>query len=575
VSDYWQKRLREYRATRRGVLAVAGSASAAAILAACGSGGSSSSSSGGGGQGASSASSSAASQPKAPGGSFSPGDGTAQPGGRYVFTATTVANFNPVAEWADGTNLGGAQVYDRPVTSREDSRHYVLEALASAETPDPLTLVMKLKPATYHNLPPVNGRAVKASDIVATQQYISTETRAFDRTFQRDFLDKAEAPDDLTVIYHMKKPNGYLFSQSMLGSGTSQPIVPQETIEGLYTNKQIGSGPYYVDSAQLGVDYVYKKFDKYHEASKGLPYIAEREVKFMTDNAALEAAFRANQIDRLLAPSATQMDSLPKDMGDKIRAFQVPGFATFDWMLNMSKPLPWQKDVRVREAFWRLTNRQQILDLALGGKAALSVGLMPPGLKLYQLDPKDVDSYYTEDVAKAKQLLAAANFDLNKEWELFTQFPGSYQEQSALVWQQQVQRAGIKTRIATVAGSAQLFQRWTDNDWELQVQSGPGSDSPGQALRLQHSKSWSDTFKNFALFDPAIDAQIEKAEQLTNIDENIKLVKQIQMDCIKQFTSCYQLATINQFFMIRGRVQNFDLTVVNPVYRNEMWLKQT
>ena len=50
-------------------------------------------------------------------------------------------------------------------------------------------------------------------------------------------------------------------------------------------------------------------------------------------------------------------------------------------------------------------------------------------------------------------------FDLNKEWELFTQFPGSYQEQSALVWQQQVQRAGIKTRIATVAGSAQLFQR--------------------------------------------------------------------------------------------------------------------
>ena len=294
----------------------------------------------------------------------------------------------------------------------------------------------------------------------------------------------------------------------------------------------------------------------------------------MTDNAAIEAAFRAGQVDRMLAPSSTQMDALPKDMGDKVRAFQVPGFATFDFMLNMTKPFPWKSDVRVREAFWRLTNRQQISDLAMGGKAALSVGLLPPGLKLYQLETKDVDSYFSEDVAKAKQLLSAANFDLSKEFDLFTQFPGSYQEQGALVWQQQIARAGIKTKISTVTGSAQLFQRWTDNDWDIQVQSGPGSDSPGQALRLQHSKSWSDTFKNFALMDPAIDAKIEKSEQITKIEDNIAAVKDVQMDCIKAFSSCYHLATINQFFMLRNRVQNFDLTVVNPVYRNEMWLKQ-
>ena len=77
------------------------------------------------------------------------------------------------------------------------------------------------------------------------------------------------------------------------------------------------------------------------------------------------------------------------------------------------------------------------------------------------------------------------------------------------------------------------------------------------------------------LKDPTIDAMIEKAEKTPDFQENVKLVKQAQLEAIKKYTSYYNIVTAIARQFLNSKVQNFEIEPSNTaMHRADLWIKK-
>src|SRR5262249_6542598 len=161
-----------------------------------------------------------------------------------------------------------------------------------------------------------------------------------------------------------------------------------------------------LESYENNVRYLFRRFEGWREAAQGRPFIDERELRILIDPAAQESAFRSEQIHWWIPPLAPVAETLKKDLGGKLSIDEYLSLSMVPCPANVHKP-PFN-DVRVREAVYRILNRQQYLDLLDGGKGKVPPGLLSAGLEEYQLDPKQTEKYFKQDPRAARQLLEAA-----------------------------------------------------------------------------------------------------------------------------------------------------------------------
>ena len=360
MDSYWNKVVNG-RVSRRRLLALAGMGTAsAAFLAACGGGsdddGGTDSDSGAGGGGEAKTSTGISK------GYLKAGTNGAKTGGMMGFIYTDSPNLDILTNALEYAGMSGQYVYDHLISSRSnENAPYVLEAAEALEQPDETTIRFKLRPGmTYHNIAPVNGRAVKASDIVAVQNHVKTLTGA-ESSFQNTILDKAEAPDDNTVIYKLKAPTAYLFTSRLLGSpwpagdhSAGDLRQPGDSTAG--RQRAVPCSTQWVISNR----YHYTRFDKYHGRGKpGTCHTATlTDVLILQDDAPRQAAFRSEQV-HYYQPAAGAFKETASAMGSLATPIEWIGLAPYTWNFGMQQGRgPWANptDIRMRQAGYRLTN---------------------------------------------------------------------------------------------------------------------------------------------------------------------------------------------------------------------------
>jgi peptide/nickel transport system substrate-binding protein len=344
----------------------------------------------------------------------------------------------------------GFTVFDHMWYVPTDTGVRELFLATSVEQPDPLTIICKIGDAVFHNKQPVNGRAVTAADIAASYKMFAQQLPVgFD--YLHDVMQDVVAVDDHTVKITQKRPWAWAFTSSNAGSPWTSSILPQEILDksDFLAKDAIGSGQWVLASHDNGANVKLRKFDKFRQFAgtrsvPGQPYLDGIDFKLIADGAPGLAAFKAGQIDTYGFQNKTESEDTKSTLGDKI---VVGSDLARDYFVLMLKYEPPFNDIRVRQAFNLLIDRDEIMQLMEEG-SALKCPPVPPAHLKYQLPESDSDlqSYFKHDVAEAKKLLDAAGFDYSQTIE-FKHSVRPSDAQVSQILQQQLKAGGVKTNL--------------------------------------------------------------------------------------------------------------------------------
>jgi len=373
--------------SRGRIAATAGLAASALVLAACG------------------------------GGSNDSGDSGSGGGTLTIGTTDKVTTLDPAGSYDNGSFAVMNQVFPFLMNTPLGSPDVEPDIAESAEFTSPTEYTVTLKP----NLKWANGNDLTSSDVKFTfdrQLAIADENGPSSLLYN---LDSTEAPDDTTVVFHLKSENDQVFPQIL--SSPAGPIVDEDVFSAtaLTPDQDIVDGkafhgPYTITSYDFNNLVSYKAYPDY-QGLLGAPKTETVNVKYYADASNLKLDIQEGNIDvAFRSLSATDIDDLRGN--DKVKVVDGPGgelryivfnFNTQPYGATTPEADP-AKALAVRQAVADLIDRQEIADQVYKGTYTPVYSFVPDGLTgaTEPLKDKYGDGKGGPDAAKAAEALKAA-----------------------------------------------------------------------------------------------------------------------------------------------------------------------
>jgi peptide/nickel transport system substrate-binding protein len=301
------------------------------------------------------------------------------------------------------------------------------------EIPDPLTYLFHLHQGVkFHD-----GRTLTAHDVKWTFDSLLSGKIRSTRGAAYRFVDRIDAPDDFTVIFHLKEPDAALLwnlSEGAVG------IVPYGSGDEM-TRHPLGSGPFKFVSAETDREVVVERNDDYWGEKAKLARVRFAVVPDATTEA-LE--LRKGSADVAINASYSPDAVLTLERERNLVIDRGAGTRLAYLAFNLRDPI--LKDARVRQAIAYALDRQVMIDDLWRGQARSARSILPPQSWAFN---GDVTSY-DHDPVKANELLDAAGYPQVNGVRFRITMKTSSDENTRLmvaVMQQQLRAVGIALDI--------------------------------------------------------------------------------------------------------------------------------
>lgn len=413
------------------------------------------------------------------------------------------------------------------------------------DIPDPLTYIFYLHSGVkFHDGRPLTARDVKWTFDPLLQRKIRSTKAAIYK-----YVDHIDAPDDRTVVFHMKEADATLLWNLSDGA---MGIVPYGSGDEI-TLHPIGSGPFKFVSAETDRDVVIERNDDYWG---GPPKLARVRFAVVPDETTEALELRKGsgdvEINAYLTPDT--IATLARDPNLTIE--KSPGTRLAYLGFNLRDPI--LRDVRVRQAIAYALDRRPMIEYLWRGLAQPAKSVLPAQSWAYN---GDVPAY-DHDPQKANRILDAAGYPAVNGVRFHITMKTSTDANTRLmvaVMQQQLREAGIALDIRSFEfatffsdvqrGAFQMYGlRWIG-----------GNEDPDIFEYAFHSSKFPPNGANRDYYsNPKVDALIDKARR--EIDPKVR--KPLYADV--QSILAQDLPYINLFYLDNvlvhtNRVRNLRL----------------
>lgn len=354
------------------------------------------------------------------------GEGTPKPGGVLQGTVSLVLGKDPHKASTFLTHALASYSYSRLMRFKtvtgalpQDQWYEAApEVAASVENPDPLTYIFTLRDdVRFHNLPPVNGRALNADDVVYSfERYREISPNKGNLAF----VESVTASDDKTqVTFKLSEPFGLFLNR--IASFQDLWIMPREFIEQSETASEesmLGSGPFIFEKFEQGVVMSWKKNPDYFEkdsAGNALPYLDGVNLAIITDKNQELSQFAAGQLDAMSVPPQLISSFRSQNPNAVIDAAprNILSFLYFEPASFTAAKAPFN-DERVRQGMSMALNRDALLNrVSDEGGVWPNIPINGGFGERWWLDPQssdmgDAGKYYEYNPTEARAMFEAA-----------------------------------------------------------------------------------------------------------------------------------------------------------------------